>query len=80
MDFLRFLGERLGGRPQPGLVYLFLVYQVVVSALVFLFDSGFPAWIVLAGWAAFIALLAILVFRERNQRKSEEELRRRKGT
>lgn len=58
---VRFVGERLGSPLYSKLIYLFLAYQLVVSALVFLFDSGFPAWVVIIGWALFIVLLAVRV-------------------
>jgi hypothetical protein len=76
-DFVRYLGESLGGRVNSGLVYLFLVYQIVVSALVFLFDSGFPAWLVVAGWIVFMLLLAVqaLRFRQREQHEHMEHRR-----
>jgi membrane protein implicated in regulation of membrane protease activity len=84
-DFIRYLGESLGGRVSGGLVYLFLAYQLVVSALVFLFDSGFPAWLVIAGWIAFMLLLAVQAVRARKKEKREaeqlreEERQRRQG-
>lgn len=72
-DFVRYLGESLGGRVNAGLVYLFLAYQVVVSALVFLFDSDFPPWLVIASWVAFMLLLALQAFRAQKNSKKEAE-------
>ena len=72
-DLIRYLGESLGGRVNEKLVYVFLAYQVVMSALVFLFDSGFPVWLVVAGWAFFLVLLAVLVLRRRRLEKREQE-------
>ncbi len=72
-DFVRYLGESLGGRVNAGLIYLFLAYQLIISALVFLFDSGFPAWLVIAGWILFVILLAIQILRRNRTEKREEK-------
>jgi hypothetical protein len=71
-DVVRFVGERLSRPVQSKLLYLFLTYQVVVSALVFIFDSGFPAWIVYAGWILFMLLLAVQALRGRKREIKED--------
>ncbi|MCX6557744.1 MAG: hypothetical protein NTW95_10005 [Candidatus Aminicenantes bacterium] len=71
-DFVRYLGESLGGPVNAGLVWLFLAYQVVVSALVFLFDSGFPPWLVIAGWVLLVVFLAVQILRRQRAEKREE--------
>jgi len=84
MDFqlLRYLGESLGNGINAGLTYLFLAYQVIVSILVFLFDSGFPPWLVIVGWVLFLVVLGAQVrhqYLEDRQKQHEsrrlEELR-----
>jgi len=72
-DFIRFLGERLGSFVQAKLIYIFLAYQVIVSALVFLFDSGFPALLVFAGWVVFMLLLASQILHRRRMGMREEK-------
>jgi len=76
-DFVRYLGESLGSHVNAKLIYLFLAYQVTMSALVFLFDSGFPPWLVIGGWALFLVLLAAQILRRRKTEKQEEKEYRR---
>jgi hypothetical protein len=72
-DFFRFLGDRLGSPVQAKLLYFFLAYQVIISALVFLFDSGFPALLVFAGWVLFMILLASQILHRRRIDMQEEK-------
>ncbi len=81
-DLVRYLGESLGGPPNKKLIYFFLAYQLIVSALVFLFDSGFPMWVVIVGWVLFLVLLATHVLnryikdkREENEYQQQDQLR-----
>jgi len=76
---LFFLGGRLGARIHPTLIYFFLAYQLVVSALVFLFDAGLPLWIVWLGWGMFVLILGAYALREqRGERTAEVRHRTRK--
>lgn len=79
-DFFRFLGERLGSPVQAKLFYFFLAYQVIVSALVLLFASGFPPLLVFAGWILFMLLLISRIlyrrrFALRDEKKDQEQER-----
>jgi len=71
-DFIRFIGERLGSRVHPLWIYSFLAYQLVVSALVFLFDAGFSPLIVWIGWGLFLVVSGAYLLRGRQDEKKEE--------
>lgn len=70
---LHYLGESLGSSIHSGLIYFFLAYQIVISVLVFLFDSGFPPWLVVVGWGLLLFVLAAKVIRRQQTDKQEEK-------
>ncbi len=72
-QLLHYLGESLGGGINAGLIYLFLAYQIVISALIFLFDSGFPPWLVVVGWVLLLFVLAAKVVRRQQTDRTGRE-------
>lgn len=68
---------RLGRRPAAWIIYLGTAIQLIISAMVFLFDSGLPIWLVAAGWIVLILALGILALGEQQRSKHEAARQRR---
>jgi len=62
---------RLGWRPAAWIIYLETAIQLGISAMVFLFDSGFPIWIVVTGWIVLVCV-ALVVALEQNRKNKRE--------
>lgn len=68
---------RLGEAPHAGWVWFALAVQLVISALVFLFDFGFPAWIAITGWVLLLAVIGLLaLLNARKTAAGDQENRR----
>lgn len=70
IDFINFLG-RLGNHVHPKLIYTFFTVQLSVTALVFIFDTGFPPAVAIGGWILLVILIGLHIVR--NQRFESRE-------
>lgn len=78
IDFINYLG-RLGNRVHPKLIYAFFTVQISVSALVFIFDTGFPPAIVIVGWILLVVFLGLYIVRTRRFESLEEKANQEAG-
>jgi hypothetical protein len=72
-DFVNFLG-RLGNYVHPKLIYTYFTVQFSVTALVFIFDTGFPPAILIAGWILLVVFLGLYITRTKRFESREEKV------
>jgi hypothetical protein len=72
IDFINFLG-RLGNHVHPKVIYTFFTVQLSISALVFIFDTGFPPAVVIGGWILLVILIGLHIVRTRRFESREKK-------
>lgn len=78
IDFINFLG-RLGNSVHPKLIYAFFAVQLSVTALVFIFDTGFPPVVVIIGWILLVIFIGLHIVRTRRLDSREEKAHQENG-
>ncbi|MCK4836819.1 MAG: hypothetical protein KAT17_09285 [Candidatus Aminicenantes bacterium] len=72
VELIRLIG-RLGNQVSPKLIYFFLSYQIIITLMTLLLDSGLPSVIMIAGWIIlFLVILIRLISTSRIEQREEK--------